>query len=141
MLAGPEWMPERGWVHGRHPVAPRSTAHGRRHRPGTPDRSGGGGPGGWRPGGPRGRPGCGGRGQRVGPVIAVRGAVALVAVGVVVTVAHLAGPGAAGLVSAFPTFSTALALLVARDLGTPGVAAVLTGTVRALPSYLVFCVT
>jgi uncharacterized membrane protein (GlpM family) len=80
-------------------------------------------------------------GHRVGPVIAVRGAVALVAVGVVVTVAHLAGPGAAGLVSAFPTFSTALALLVARDLGTPGVEAVLTGTVRALPSYLVFCVT
>ena len=69
------------------------------------------------------------------------GVVALVAVGVVVTVAHLAGPGAAGLVSAFPTFSTALALLVARDLGTPGVAAVLTGTVRALPAYLVFCVT
>ena len=80
-------------------------------------------------------------GHRVGPVIAARGAVALVAVGVVVTVAHLAGPGAAGLVSAFPTFSTALALLVARDLGTPGVAAVLTGTVQALPAYLVFCVT
>jgi uncharacterized membrane protein (GlpM family) len=67
--------------------------------------------------------------------------VALVAVGVVVSVAHLVGPGAAGLVSAFPTFSTALAVLVARDRGATGVAAVLTGTVRALPAYLVFCVT
>ena len=93
-----------------------------------------------RPDDPTGEPEVRG-GHRVGPVIAVRGAVALVAVGAVVAVAHLVGPGAAGLVSAFPTFSTALALLVARDRGGPAVAAVLTGTVRALPAYLAFCVT
>jgi uncharacterized membrane protein (GlpM family) len=79
--------------------------------------------------------------QPVALVIAVRVAAALVAVGAVVAVAGLVGPGAAGTVSAFPGFSTALALLVARDRGVDGVIGVFRGTIRALPGYLAFCLT
>jgi uncharacterized membrane protein (GlpM family) len=79
--------------------------------------------------------------QPVALVIAVRVAATLVAVGAVVAVASLVGPGAAGTVSAFPAFSTALALLIARDRGVDGVIDVFRGTVLALPGYLAFCLT
>jgi hypothetical protein len=61
-------------------------------------------------------------------------------VGAAVLTSRFAGPEAAGAVAAFPTVSTTLAIAVVTRDGPPAGAHALTGLVRSLPSYLVFCV-
>jgi len=61
-------------------------------------------------------------------------------VGVVLVTARLAGPAAAGAISAFPALSAALALVVVRTSGTRAAARALQGLIRGLPCYLAFCV-
>jgi len=60
-------------------------------------------------------------------------------VGIVVTATPAVGPAAAGALAAFPTVSTALAVVTARRDGRRAGAHVLLGLVRSLPCYLVFC--
>lgn len=74
-------------------------------------------------------------------VALVRAGAAVVAVGVVLLLAEWLGPGTAGGIAAYPTFSTVLALMTARSGGRAVVVQVMTGLVRGLPAYLVFCLT
>jgi hypothetical protein len=70
---------------------------------------------------------------------------ALICIGASIVVAlavfgsRLAGPGVGGMLAAFPTMSSLLAVVIARRSGpTAGIHA-LAGLIRSLPCYLTFC--
>jgi hypothetical protein len=84
---------------------------------------------------------AGGAGPSTLTATAAGAAAVLVLVAGSVTTAALAGPVAAGVVSAVPLQSTAFALLMARHRSRRAAVAALRGMTLGLPGYLAFCLT
>ena len=76
---------------------------------------------------------------RGGTSIAISCAASMAIVAVAVVTARLAGPVIAGAVTAFPTMSTALAVMIGTRRNSSAAAAALLGLVRSLPCYLTLC--
>ena len=70
--------------------------------------------------------------------VATSCAASMVIVAAAVVTARLAGPVIAGAVTAFPTMSTALAVMIATRRNSSAAASALLGLVRSLPCYLTF---
>jgi hypothetical protein len=84
---------------------------------------------------------AGGNGPSTLTAIAAGAAAVLVLVAGSLTTAALAGPVAAGVVSAVPLQSTAFALLMAGHRSRRAAVVALRGMILGLPGYLAFCLT
>lgn len=71
-------------------------------------------------------------------VLAVRAAIGMIAVGLVIEMGQHTGPHVAGAVAAFPITTTTLALLTSAQRGVDPMTDVLFGSVRSIPAYLTF---